>query len=136
MARAPHPYADLFPLMNEAALKELPASISKDGLQDPITTFEGKVLDGRNRQLACSNAKVKPVYRRYTGDDPLGFVMRSNLHHRHLTVNQRSMIAAKMANLPRHSGGGKRHMRRTPITIPEAADILKVSKASVDRAKK
>ena len=57
MARAPHPYADLFPLMNEAALKELPASISKDGLQDPIT-------------------------------------------------------------------------------IPEAADILKVSKASVDRAKK
>ncbi|MBT4627077.1 MAG: S-adenosylmethionine-binding protein, partial [Rhodospirillales bacterium] len=75
MAYPPHPYAALFPMMAPKALGELIASVGRDGLQDPIITFEGKVLDGRNRQLACSNASVKPVYKKYTGDDPLGFVI-------------------------------------------------------------
>jgi hypothetical protein len=99
IAKQPHPYANLFPMMKGEAFRELVASIRDDGLEQPIVTFEGKVFDGRNRALACSNAQVKPRYVKYKGDDPLGFVVRSNLHRRHLTTSQRAAVAAELANL-------------------------------------
>lgn len=44
-----HPYAELFPPIDEAALKKLADDIAKNGQQQPIWTLEGKILDGRNR---------------------------------------------------------------------------------------
>jgi hypothetical protein len=64
------------------------ASIRDDGLENPIVTLEGKVLDGRNRDLACTNAQVTPTYVEYEGDDPLGYVLRTNLTRRHLTPSR------------------------------------------------
>ena len=133
MAKAPHPYADLFPMMDKKTLKELTASISESGLQDPIITFEGKVLDGRNRQIACSNAQVKPVYKRYTGDDPLGFILRVNLNRRHLTVVQRTLVAEKLENLEQ---GQRADRVEGSIGRSQAAELLKVSQESVKRVKK
>jgi len=134
MAYQPHPYAGLFPMMGDKDLRELTASVREDGLQEPILTFKGKVLDGRNRQLACSNAKVKPVYRRYTGDDPLGYVIRANLHRRHLTTSQRAAVAADLANL--EDGQRASSKGEAAVTQTQAADLLNVSKRSVERAKK
>jgi hypothetical protein len=120
-------------MMAPKALGELIASVGRDGLQDPIITFEGKVLDGRNRQLACSNASVKPVYKKYTGDDPLGFVIRANLHRRHLTTSQRTMVAANLANLER---GDNQHASEEATSQSDAADLLNVSRSGVQRAQK
>ncbi len=135
MAKSPHPYAELFPMMNATALKELTASISEDGLQEPIRTFEGKVLDGRNRQVACSNAGIEPVYKRYTGDDALGYVIRSNLHRRHLTTSQRAMVAANLANMRQ---GERSDLSRfqEKISLKTAADRLSVGHDSVEKARK
>ena len=47
-----HPLADLFPLLEGAARAELVASIKANGLRDSIVTYDGMVLDGRNRQAA------------------------------------------------------------------------------------
>ncbi len=132
MANHPHPYADLFPMMKGEAFRELVASIRDDGLQQPIVTFEGKILDGRNRSLACSNAQVKPVYKRYTGDDPLGFVIRANLTRRHLTTSQRATVAADLATLK----DGQRSDHVEGSSIETASKALNVSVASTKRAKK
>ena len=134
----PHPYADLFPMMDKKTFQGLVASIRDDGLENPIVTFEGKILDGRNRDLACANAQVKPVYVPFKGKDALAFVLRANLTRRHLTASQRAMVAAKMANMK--SGANKTanvHLQQPVplITVKEAADTLDVSTASVTRAK-
>jgi ParB-like chromosome segregation protein Spo0J len=133
----PHPYAELFPMMEGEAMRELVASIRDDGLEQPIVTFEGKILDGRNRDLACANAQVEPRYVKYKGDDPLGYVLRVNLIRRHLTTSQRAMVAANLANLEL---GDNQHTKEDslikPPSIKDAAEKLNVSPDSVKRAKK
>ena len=135
--KEPHPYADLFPMMDKKALTKLTASIRGHGLDEPIITFEGKVLDGRNRQAACSDAQVKPTYDEYTGDDALDFVLRKNLHRRQLQTSQRAIIAARMATLKQggdHKSGDFK-ASNDGLKITDAAKTLSVSPKTVERAK-
>ena len=128
----PHPYADLFPMMDREPLRQLTASIREEGLQNPIITYEGKILDGRNRAAACANAQVEPRYEEYEGDDPLGFVFRANLIRRHLNTSQRAMVAEKFANL---ENGERASQKCEAVTRQQAADILNVSPRTLDNAK-
>jgi hypothetical protein len=66
-----HPLADLFPMMPDADLALLAEDIKANGLFDPIVTFEGQILDGRNRPKACQMAGVDPVFKAFEGDDPV-----------------------------------------------------------------
>ena len=95
----PHPFADMFPRMMGEAFDALVTSINEDGLEEPIITYEGKILDGRNRHAACIEAGVDPEFDKYEGDDPLEFVLRKNLHRRQLQTSQRAMVAANLANM-------------------------------------
>ncbi len=92
-----HSYANIFPMMNDEEFKQLVASIRDHGLHHPIVTFEGNILDGRNRFAACEKAGVKPHFIEYDGSDPLGFVERTNLHRRHLNSDQQASVVAKLA---------------------------------------
>ena len=47
-----HPLAELFPTIGNDELQELADDIGKNGMIAPITLFEGKILDGRNRLAA------------------------------------------------------------------------------------
>ncbi|HMN10864.1 MAG TPA: ParB/RepB/Spo0J family partition protein [Bellilinea sp.] len=88
-----HEYASLFPMLDDIELGELTEDIRSNGLIEPIVLYEGKVLDGRNRYLACREANVEPRFVQYDGHDPLGFVVSKNLHRRHLTSSQLAVIA-------------------------------------------
>jgi ParB-like chromosome segregation protein Spo0J len=44
-----HPIAEIFPMISNDELRELAEDIRKNGMLEPITLFEGKILDGRNR---------------------------------------------------------------------------------------
>jgi hypothetical protein len=127
----PHPYANMFPMMRDEDFNALVASISKDGLEEHIVKYEGKILDGRNRHAACIKAGVEPVSDEYEEDDPFGFVLRKNLHRRQLQTSQRAMVAAKMANLKI----GQRADEVSGTSIEVAAKTLNIGKASVERAK-
>ena len=83
---------------------------------------------------ACEAAGVEPRTIEYHGDDPLGWVVSLNLHRRHLDESQRSLVAAKIATLPK----GVRS--DTPIggsstTQEGAAQLLNVGTRSVQRAR-
>ena len=55
-----HPLADLLPLIHGVEFDALVEDIREHGLRVPITIFDGKVLDGRNRVRACDAAGVEP----------------------------------------------------------------------------
>jgi ParB-like chromosome segregation protein Spo0J len=84
-----HPLAEIFPLIEGTEFQELVTSIKESGQLDPIITFEGAILDGRNRHRACKAAGVAPICEAFTGNDPVRFIIDKNIHRRHLTESQR-----------------------------------------------
>ena len=128
-----HPIANLFPLMSEEELDKLANDITCNGVQVPIWRHrDGRIIDGRNRFLACQKAGVECPSKIYSGDLSLAsFVVALNLQRRHLTTDQRAAIAAELANLNR---GQKKADASIDVSQPEAAKLLKVGVASVQRA--
>lgn len=127
----PHPYAEIFPLIEGAEFESLVADIREHGLREKIWIFEGKILDGRNRYLACQKAHVKPATREFKGSkaDALAFVRSANVHRRHLNEAQRAMAASRykeIASANLHSGD----------LTEAAAEALNVSRRSVFSADK
>ena len=118
-----HEVAKIFPALTGSDLDALTADIKAHGQLEPIITFGGKVIDGRNRLAACIALGKEPWTREWAGEekDLLAFVLSLNLHRRHLTDDQRAAIAARLS----HSG---------TVSIREAAKSLKVTKSRVQRA--
>jgi len=94
-----HEIADLFPMMQPNELQDLVDDIKQNGLIEPIVLYEDKILDGRNRFLACGEAGVKPHYEYYKGDQPVSYVVSKNLHRRHLTGSQKAGVGWKLKDI-------------------------------------
>jgi ParB-like chromosome segregation protein Spo0J len=144
----PHPYADIFPLHEGQPLWEMAADIKEHGLRERVVLYQDKVLDGRRRLLACFRAKVEPEFTVFKGTDlqALALVISKNLHRRHLGESERAMVAAKIATLKdgeRKTGapigapqeGSQRYANLEEKTQTEAAELLNVSRNSVQRAR-
>lgn len=116
-----HPLANLFPLIEGDEFAALVTDIREQGLREPVTLFDGMILDGRNRYKACLEAGAECPTQVFTGTDPVAFVISANLRRRHLTESQRAMVAAKLANLE-HGGdrltGQAANLRLEPHTAP------------------
>jgi ParB-like chromosome segregation protein Spo0J len=132
-----HTYADLFPRMTDEEFKALVEDIRVNGLRQPITTYHGQILDGRQRYEAAKQAGHELTENDFvelkSGEDPLKFVVSQNVNRRHLNESQRAIIAANIANLQK---GANRHtIVDSSIELPTAAKMLNVSEASVKRAR-
>ena len=92
-----HEAANLFPLLAEQELAELAADIKSNGLLNPIVLFEGKVLDGRNRLLACMQSDTTPNFTKWAsnGQSPVSWVISQNVMRRDLTKSQKAVIAVE-----------------------------------------
>ena len=62
-----HPACKIFPRLGDAELQDLADDIKANGLQNPITLSEGRILDGRNRLAACKIAGVEPNFEEWSG---------------------------------------------------------------------
>ena len=130
-----HPLANLFPMLDEQQAEELASDIRANGLRQAITTFDGKILDGRNRYLACVSAGVEPLFEEFAGDDPLGYVVSLNLNRRHLNESQRAMVAAKLATMRQGERTDLQPSANWPkVSQDKAAKIMSVSPRSIRRA--
>lgn len=132
-AMAFHPLADILPMPSERDFRALVDDIRKNGFRDTcaIMRYQGLILDGRSRYLACQELGVTPSFIEFTGSDPIAFVVSANLNRRHLTPAQRALAAAQLADLPL---GTNQHTAEG-VPIGTAAEVFKVSKRSVARAK-
>lgn len=130
-----HPAASIFPLLEGAEYEALVADIREHDLREEIwRDRSGRILDGRNRLRACKEAKVKPRFRTYKGDDAVSFVISLNLHRRHLNESQRAMAAARLANLG--EGRPSKTASIEAVSQKVAAGLVNVSRPSVQRATK
>ena len=89
-----HEVANIFPLMSDAEIQDLASDIRANGLIESIWTYQGKIVDGRNRYTACQIAGEEPRYQEWKGDDSelVAFVLALNLKRRHLDASQRAVI--------------------------------------------
>ncbi len=129
----PHPIAELFPLMSDKEIAFLAEDIEKNGLLNPGSTYEGKILDGRNREAACRIAKCEFKTKEYRGKDALGFVIAQNDIRRHLTTGQRAQIAARISTF-KHGGDRRSKDQGPKMDLEKAAHKLGVSRNSVQQA--
>jgi ParB-like chromosome segregation protein Spo0J len=96
----PHPLAEVFPMVSKDELQELAEDIRKNGMMEPITIFEGKILDGRNRFAAAKQISF-PFRRLHFREmlchlDPQAYVISANIKRRHLSPELRREIIAKL----------------------------------------
>jgi ParB-like chromosome segregation protein Spo0J len=136
-----HPAANIFPMIKGAAFKELVDDIRDNGINEPIVFWNGKLLDGRNRSMACLEIGIDPLDHAIDINpetDPVAFVLSANLHRRHLGETEREVIGAKIANLKvgdvKTQKGGPSFDGPAKSTA-EAAEQLNVSESGVERAK-
>ena len=133
--------------MGKAELKQVAEDIKANGLREPIVLFDRKILDGRNRLLACELAGVEPRYEEFTGThrEAFAFAWSKNFARRHLTSSQAAAalemrkrreaeFAAEISELKAEAtanqksgkgkdGSGGRGRKKTP-----AKDLAKVSR--------
>lgn len=129
-----HEYANLFPMMEGRAYRELVEDVEVNGVREPIVFLDGKILDGRNRYMAARELGAEYPRIEFRGDDPLAYVVSLNLKRRHLSESQRSMVAARLARMP--NGGDRSEQHRANLhSASSAAEMLNVSERSVKTAK-
>lgn len=132
-----HPLAECLPMLPGHELEDLINDIRKNGLRNPVTIFEKKILDGRNRYAACKKAKVKIRYEDYAGDDPVGFVVSNNINRRHLPAAKRADFALRIfaaGEVWASAGRPKKGSKET--TVGQVAAAAGVSPATVKRVKR
>lgn len=89
-----HPLCSYFPRMSDSEFNALKSDINVNGQLHPIFILDGMILDGGNRYRALTDLGITPICEEYTGNNPVQFVLSSNLHRRHLTQGQAAAIVS------------------------------------------
>lgn len=92
-----HPSADIVPEMPEGAFKVFVDAIDEDGITEPLRVIGNTVLDGRHRLRAARllGLKTVPVLEAELGEQsPEAYIVKTAVNRRHLTDDQRAMLAA------------------------------------------
>ena len=135
-----HPLAHLFPPLSPEQFEALVASIMALGLLDPITVWQGQIIDGLHRLRACREAGVEPRYE-YLDDeaDPVTYVIAKNGTGREMDESQRAVVAHELSRWStpgRPRGGDENRSDVNSYTQAEAAKALRVGRTMVSYAKR
>lgn len=105
-----HPIANVWPMLDDDKLDELAEDIRQQGQLQPIWTFDGMILDGRNRFEACRRAEIKPIIMEYRGDEPTAFAVSLNDRRRHMGKGALAAVAVELE--PHFAADAKRRQQQ------------------------
>ena len=118
-----HPVASIFPLLAGDDFRALVEDIRENGQLEPIWTYQGQIIDGRNRYMACRSLGNEAATREWGGNGSLlDFVVSMNLHRRHLTSSQRAAIAVDV--LPMLEAEARERMIAGGAVTKEGREII------------
>lgn len=121
-----HPLANEYEMMTDEELSFIVNRMKAKGFnkKKPITLFEGKILDGRNRYKAAKLAGVEPVFEELPSDgDPQDFVFEENDDRRHREEFTRRRRKLRIARVVEARNAGS--------TLAEIAEKEGVSETQV-----
>lgn len=131
---AAHPIAELYPMLSEEELRELARDVKAHGLRHAVVLIGNRILDGRNRALACQMADIEPRIQQYDGPTDtaslMAYVRSMNLARRHLTTSQRALIAARALPLYEEAARERQAHGKTAPGRTLSADLRGALKAS------
>jgi hypothetical protein len=91
-----HPLSEKFSLpTTEEERLALATDIEAHGQHQEIILFEGMVLDGWERYMACLQKGITPKFKEYTGSDPASVAFGANAIRRRLSAVQKALFGAK-----------------------------------------
>jgi N6-adenosine-specific RNA methylase IME4 len=132
-----HEVANIFPLMIGDEFRALVEDIRQNGLIEPIWTYQGKIIDGRNRYRACIEAGVEPKYQEWSGEGLLvAFVVGLNLNRRHLTSSQKAVIAVEMLPFLEADAKERQGIRNDCTSVKKLTDVKQESQRATAEAAK
>lgn len=93
-----HPLSEKYgPPLTQEEMLGLATDIEKHGQHDAILTYEGKVLAGWNRYMACLQKNVKPILKEYDGKEPEAVAFGTNVIRRRMSSVQKAFLGAQFA---------------------------------------
>lgn len=133
-----HPLSAAFPAMGADDFQALKDSIENIGVQNPITLFEGMVIDGWHRYTAANDLGMHCPAVELGNVDPRDFVLAQNKARRHVTQAQLAM--ATTAVYAWRAVGSNQHGNRVGTECPpksnaQLAEAAGVSEKTIKQAK-
>lgn len=137
MSYTRHPLSSAWGDMPADEFQALVDDIEANGQRDPITIFDGAVLDGWHRYQACErlmlNVKSAPLA---DEEDPISWVISKNAKRRSLSASQRAMAVAECQQwAPPHRPNKGAPGAPLSATAAQMADKAGVSVRTVKQAK-
>jgi hypothetical protein len=150
-----HPLSARFPKLSDVEFVALVEDIQVHDQRVPITLYEGQVLDGWHRYLACLELGLPPRTDEFTGtiEEAQALAFSLNARRRHLNTGQLALLTAELllpdfeAQALGRQRAGKTVVRedlsatwrtgrrqKQPAAV-DAAKAVGVSPRSVERAK-
>lgn len=124
-----HPLSAAWPDMADEDFLALKDSIGYSGLLEPITLFDGQILDGWHRYRACLDIGINAKFSEFSGDDPAQYV-RDKHTRRPLTLTQRLTCIALMSRWKPRGG----NQSAVPADCSSSKDIAKAAGGGVRSA--
>jgi hypothetical protein len=103
-----HELANIFPLIEGDEFDGFVDALKRQGLLNPMTLHQGKIIEGRNRYRAGKKLGYKFSAKDFVelppDKDPRDFVLTANVQRRHLTTEQkRDLVVRLLRERPRDS---------------------------------
>ena len=132
-----HPLSAAFPAMSAEDFQSLKDSITEIGVQNPVTLFEGMVIDGWHRYTAANELDLKcPDKELESWIDPVAFVRAQNKDRRHLPLSAWALIEVSLREWkPSHRPGKGALSAPLQASNQEMADAAGVKKRLIQQAK-
>ncbi len=132
-----HPLSAAFPAMSAEDFQGLKDSITDIGVQNPITLFEGMVIDGWHRYKAANELGMDCQSKDLDNwIDPVAFVRAQNKDRRHLPLSAWALIEVSLREWkPSHRPDKGELSSPLQASNQEMADAVGVTKRTIQQAK-
>ena len=137
MKYSQHPLSSAFPAMSEEKFQELKDDIEVNGVFNPITIYEGMVIDGWHRYKAANDLGMDcPEAELDEWIDPRDFSIAQNKNRRHITMAQLAIATTDVFKW-NPAGRPNNTVLRTGLnkTTAELAKLSGVSETTIEKAK-